>query len=186
MKRFILLLMILLISTIAFASVKPIKIKIDTPAVDSVAPDFSLISNEGKKTSLRKFRGKWVVLYFYPKAFTSGCTIQARNFQRDLAKYEKMKAVILGVSVDSSETNKEFCAKEGLSFKLLSDVDAVVSTKYGSLMERNGTKFSARNTFIINPKGKVVKVFTGVKPNGNSEEVLSALAILQRPVNKNK
>ena len=152
----------------------------DQPAVGTPAPDFQLTSNEGKQTSLKDFRGHWVVLYFYPKDFTSGCTIEAHNFQRDIAKYEKMKAVIIGVSVDTAESHKDFCAKEGLSFKLLSDPEAKVSTAYGSIMEYNGAKLSARNTFIINPKGKIVKVFTEVKPGGHSEEVLSALASLQK------
>jgi thioredoxin-dependent peroxiredoxin len=150
------------------------------PAVGASAPDFSLASNEGAQASLKEYRGKWVVLYFYPKDFTSGCTLEAQNFQRDLAKYEQANAVILGVSVDSAESHKSFCAKEGLSFKLLSDPDAKVSTAYGSLMDYNGTKLSARNTFIINPEGKISQVFTSVKPSGHSEEVLSALASLQK------
>jgi thioredoxin-dependent peroxiredoxin len=152
----------------------------DQPAVGAPAPEFSLMNNEGKQTSLKDYRGKWVVLYFYPKDFTSGCTIEAHNFERDVAKYEKLNAVILGVSVDTAESHKEFCAKEGLSFKLLSDPEAKVSTAYGSLMEYQGAKLSARNTFIIDPQGKVVKVFTGVKPAAHSEEVLSALAAMQK------
>jgi peroxiredoxin Q/BCP len=88
--------------------------------------------------------------------------------------------VILGVSVDTAESHKEFCAKEGLSFKLLSDPDAKVSTEYGSLMEYQGKKLSARNTFIIDPNGKVAKVFTGVKVTGHSDEVLAALAELKK------
>lgn len=155
-------------------------IPLDPPAVGSEAPTFKLVSNEGKEVKLKSYRGKWVVLYFYPKDFTSGCTLEARNFQRDLAKYEAAKAVILGVSLDSSESHKSFCAKEGLSFKLLADTDGKISTAYGSIMEREGNKFSARNTFIINPKGKVAKVFTGVKPGGHSDEVLAALAELQK------
>jgi peroxiredoxin Q/BCP len=150
------------------------------PSVGVSAPDFSLTSNEGAQASLKEYRGKWVVLYFYPKDFTSGCTLEAQNFQRDLAKYEQVNAVILGVSVDSAESHKSFCAKEGLSFKLLSDPDAKVSTAYGSLMDYNGTRLSARNTFIIDPEGKVAQVFTSVKPSGHSEEVLNALASLQK------
>ncbi len=161
-------------------AVSPTGAATDQPAVGTAAPDFSLTSNEGKQTSLKDYRGQWVVLYFYPKDFTSGCTIEAHNFQRDLAKYEKMNAVILGISVDTAESHKEFCAKEGLSFKLLSDTDAKVSTQYGSIMEYKGAKLSARNTFIIDPAGKVVKVFTEVKPGAHSEEVLSALAGLQK------
>jgi thioredoxin-dependent peroxiredoxin len=152
----------------------------DQPAVGAMAPDFSLTTNESKQVSLKDYRGKWVVLYFYPKDFTSGCTLEARNFQKDLAKYEELGTVILGVSVDTAESHKEFCAKEGLSFKLLSDTDAKVSTDYGSIMEYNGKKLSARNTFIIDPNGKVAKVFNGVKVTGHSDEVLAALAELKK------
>src|SRR5437763_9757982 len=150
----------------------------DMPEVGTTAPDFQLTTNEGNQASLKDYRGKWVVLYFYPKDFTSGCTLEAHNFQRDLAKYSAMNAVILGVSVDTAESHKSFCAKEGLNFKLLSDADAKVSAAYGSVMEYNGAKSSARNTFIIDTAGKIVRVFPGVKPGGHSEEVLSALAAL--------
>jgi thioredoxin-dependent peroxiredoxin len=152
----------------------------EMPAVGAAAPSFNLTSNEGKPVSLNDFKGKWVVLYFYPKDFTQGCTIEARNFQRDLAKYQAANAVILGVSVDTADSHKEFCAKEGLNFKLLSDTDAKVSTEYGSLMEYQGNKLSARNTFIIDPQGKVAKVFEKVKVAAHSEEVLAALAALQK------
>jgi peroxiredoxin Q/BCP len=150
------------------------------PAAGVPAPDFSLTSNEGHPASLKDFRGQWVVLYFYPKDFTGGCTLEAHNFQRDLAKYEQAHAVILGVSVDTAESHKSFCAKEGLAFKLLSDPEAKVSTQYGSVMEYNGTKLSARNTFLIDPEGKIAKVFTGVKPDSHSEEVLKTLSGLQQ------
>ena len=152
----------------------------DQPAVGAMAPEFSLTNNENKQVSLKDYRGKWVVLYFYPKDFTSGCTLQARNFQRDLAKYEEVGAVILGVSIDTAESHKEFCAKEGLSFKLLSDPDAKVSGEYGSIMDYNGKKYSARNTFLIDPNGKIAKVFVNVKPGGHSEEVLAALGELKK------
>jgi len=152
----------------------------EAPTVGAVAPDFSLTTNEGTPASLKDYQGKWIVLYFYPKDFTSGCTLEARNFQSDIAKYEKINAVILGVSVDSAESHKDFCTKEGLSFKLLSDPEAKVSTQYGSVMEYNGATLSARNTFIIDPEGKIARVFTSVKPNGHSEEVLAALADLQQ------
>jgi thioredoxin-dependent peroxiredoxin len=152
----------------------------EMPAVGTAAPAFSLTSNEGKPVSLAEYKGKWVVLYFYPKDFTSGCTLQAQNFQKDLAKYTAANAVILGVSVDSAESHKEFCAKEGLNFKLLSDSDAKVSDQYGSIMEYNGAKLSARNTFIIDPQGKIAKVYPKVGVKGHSDEVLAALAELQK------
>lgn len=153
----------------------------DAPAVGSAAPEFNLTTNEGNQAALKDFKGKWVVLYFYPKDFTSGCTLEAHNFQTDLAKYQAINAVILGVSVDTAESHKGFCAKEGLAFKLLSDVEGKVSDSYGSVMEYQGAKYSARNTFIIDPQGKIAKVFMKVKPAGHSAEVLEALAALQKP-----
>jgi peroxiredoxin Q/BCP len=150
------------------------------PAVGTAAPDFSLTTNAGKSASLKDYRGKWVVLYFYPKDFTGGCTIEAHNFQRDLAKYDQAGAVILGVSVDSADSHKGFCAKEGLNFTLLSDPDAKVTTIYGSVMEYQGAKLAARNTFIIDPEGKIAKVYTKVNPEGHSEEVLAALSDLKK------
>ena len=152
----------------------------EEPKAGKMALDFSLKSNENAQVSLKDYRGKWIVLYFYPKNFTPGCTIEAHNFQRDLAAYEKVNAVVLGVSVDTPESHKSFCAKEGLSFKLLSDIDGKVSDAYGSIMEYKGEKLSARNTFIIDPQGRIARVFTGVKPEKHSEEVLAALAELQK------
>jgi thioredoxin-dependent peroxiredoxin len=150
------------------------------PEAGKAAPDFSLKSSGGKTVSLKDYRGKWVVLYFYPKDFTSGCTIEAKNFQRDIEAYEKVNAVILGVSVDTAESHDSFCAKEGLSFKLLADTDVKVSTAYGSVMEYGGNKLSARNTFIIDPKGNIAKVFPAVKVQKHSEEVIVALAELSK------
>ena len=127
------------------------------PQVGKPAPDFSLTTGDGSQLSLKDYRGKWVVLYFYPKDFTSGCTLEAHNFQRDLAKYSDAGAVILGVSVDTAQSHKDFCAKEGLNFKLLADPDAKVSTAYNSVMDYQGTKLSSRNTFLIDPSGKIAR-----------------------------
>jgi peroxiredoxin Q/BCP len=150
------------------------------PQAGQPAPDFSLTSGDGSSVSLSKYHGKWVVLYFYPKDFTSGCTLEAKNFERDLAKYQNAGAVILGVSVDSAQSHKDFCAKEGLNFKLLADPDGKTSAQYGSTMEYQGKTMAARNTFLINPKGEIVRVYTGVKPAEHSEEVLKDLATLQK------
>lgn len=150
------------------------------PQAGQPAPDFSLTSNEGAPVSLKEFKGKWVVLYFYPKDFTSGCTLEAQNFQRDLAKYQDAGAIILGVSVDSAQSHKDFCAKEGLNFKLLADPDGKVSGQYGSSMEYQGAKMAARNTFLINPDGKIAKVYTKVNPKEHSEQVLKDLGDLKK------
>ena len=150
------------------------------PTAGTAAPDFSLATSDGSQVSLKDYKGKWVVLYFYPKDFTSGCTMEAHNFQRDLAKYEQMGAVVLGVSVDTAQSHKDFCAKEGLNFKLLADPDGKISTEYGSVMDYKGQKLAARNTFIINPQGEIAKVYAGVKPADHSEQVLKDLAELKK------
>jgi thioredoxin-dependent peroxiredoxin len=149
------------------------------PAAGTPAPAFSLPNQEGVQVSLDQFKGKWVVLYFYPKDFTSGCTVEAHNFQRDIDKYTEKNAVILGVSVDNVDSHKGFCTKEGLNFKLLADPDHVVVQKYGSVMDYNGTILAARNTFLIDPTGVIRKVYLKVGPEGHSEEVLADLQKLQ-------
>ena len=151
----------------------------DTPAVGTAAPDFSLASQEGN-VSLKDYRGKWVVVYFYPKDQTTGCTIEAHNFQRDQPLYLQRNAVVLGVSVDTVESHKAFCAKEGLNFKLLADTEHKVVKEYGSTMNYKGVEIAARNTFIVDPEGKIVRVYTNVDPNKHSTEVLAALDELQK------
>jgi peroxiredoxin Q/BCP len=170
MKR-IALALVLLISLPCFAT--------DVPAEGSAAPAFSLPSQEGANVSLDQYKGKWVVLYFYPKDFTSGCTVEAHNFQRDLAKYKAANAEVVGVSVDTADSHKGFCDKEALKFTLLSDTTHGVSEKYGSVMEYNGNVLSARNTFLIDPKGVIRKVYVKVKPAMHSDEVLADLAAMQ-------
>jgi thioredoxin-dependent peroxiredoxin len=154
------------------------------PAVGTMAPDFTLPSQEGTPISLHSFRGKWVVLYFYPKDQTPGCTIEAHGFQKDLAQYDAKNAVVVGVSVDTVESHKEWCAKDGLNFKMLSDANKEVVTKYGSTMTipqapQLGT-VAARNTFIIDPRGKIVFEYIKVNPTGHSAEVLAKLDELQK------
>jgi thioredoxin-dependent peroxiredoxin len=151
----------------------------DQPVAGEKAPAFSLPNQEGTTVSLDQNKGKWVVLYFYPKDFTGGCTLEAHNFQRDLAKYEKLNAVILGVSLDSVTSHKDFCAKEGLNFKLLSDADRAMTKAYGSLAQSGDREYAARNTFLIDPAGIVRKVYVKVSPATHSDDVLADLAALQ-------
>ena len=149
------------------------------PEVGQTAPTFTLPNQEGNPVSLDSYKGKWVVLYFYPKDMTQGCTIEAHNFQRDLDKYQALNAVILGVSVDSVDSHKQFCTKDSLTFTLLADPDKKVVPQYGSLGNFGPMVIAMRNTFLIDPSGKIVKVWTKVDPNVHSTDVLAAIAQAQ-------
>jgi len=154
--------------------------RVPAPTPGSAAPGFTLPSQQGTPVSLKDYRGSWIVLYFYPRDQTPGCTREARNFQADESKYAERHAVILGVSVDSVDSHKKFCAKEGLNFKLLADSDGKVSQAYGSLTNLGVVKFAARHTFLIDPTGKVATAYTTVDPAHHSEEVLATLDQLQK------
>lgn len=145
------------------------------PTVGQIAPAFTLPSQDNTPIALESFRGKWVVLYFYPKDMTPGCTIEAHNFQRDLSQYEAKNAVVLGVSVDSTASHQQFCTKESLSFRLLSDTSHAVVEQYGSLGDFAGMTIANRNTFLIDPAGKIAHIWTKVSPQGHSAEVLAAI-----------
>lgn len=150
------------------------------PSAGQMAPTFTLPSQDGSPVSLENFHGKWVVLYFYPKDMTPGCTIEAHNFQRDQEKFTADNAVILGVSVDTVDSHKQFCTKDNLTFKLLADPDHKVVDQYGSLGHYGNMTIANRNTFLIDPNGKIVKVWTKVDPQHHSEEVLAALNELKK------
>ena len=146
------------------------------PELNQPAPEFTLPTNTGDgEISLSDYQGQWVVLYFYPKDFTSGCTIEARKFQQDLPKYIDINAQILGVSADDIDSHAEFCDSEGLKFPLLADTDGTVSKAYGSWINF----ISMRHSFIIDPDGILRDIFLGVIPSIHSEEVLAHLDELQ-------
>jgi peroxiredoxin Q/BCP len=146
------------------------------PPLNEPAPEFTLPTNTGDgEVSLSDYRGKWVVLYFYPKDFTSGCTLEARRFQQDLSKYTARNVQILGVSADDVNSHAEFCDSEGLKFPLLADVGGKVSKAYGSWV----SVVSMRHTFIIDPEGVIREQFLGVRPAIHSTEVLARLDELQ-------
>jgi thioredoxin-dependent peroxiredoxin len=146
------------------------------PAINQPAPLFTLPTNTGDgKISLSDLRGKWTVLYFYPKDFTAGCTIEARRFQQDLPKYVEKNAQIIGVSADDVDSHAEFCDSEGLKFPLLADTTGSVSKAYGSWIGF----VSMRHSFIIDPNGILREIFVKVNPNIHSTEVLSILDQLQ-------
>jgi len=180
MKYAILIVLVILAAGAAAAYVSNRNTTANAPTAGQMAPDFTLPSQDSPAVSLKDFRGHWVVLYFYPKDGTPGCTIEAHNFQRDIAKYEAANAVVLGVSVDNANSHQGFCAKEGLTFKLLADTDKKVSREYGSVMNLMVTKIASRNTFLIDPQGKIAKTWIGVGPEHHSEEVLAALASMPK------
>ena len=151
----------------------------DGPAVGAVAPDFELPSSSGKNVRLSAFRGKQEVLYFYPKDDTSGCTAEACGFRDSLPKFEKLDAVVLGVSRDSLESHTRFIKKYSLNFTLLSYDSLTAHKLYGTWKLKNsygkthwGTE---RSTFVIGEDGRVKKVFRKVSPQGHEAEVLAAL-----------
>ncbi len=142
------------------------------PPLNQLAPEFTLPTNTGDgEVSLSDYRGKWVVLYFYPKDFTSGCTLEARRFQQDLSKYQSRNVQILGVSADDVDSHAEFCDSEGLKFPLLADTKGAVSKAYGSWLG----VFSLRHTYLIDPEGILREIFLDVRPAIHSAEVLARL-----------
>lgn len=147
--------------------------------VGKKAPQFTLKDQSGKTVSLKDFLGKQIVLYFYPKDDTPGCTKEACNFRDDFSEIKKARAVILGVSADSVEKHKKFIDKYNLPFMLLSDEKKKVLEKYGVWQEKNmyGRKYMGivRSTFIIDEKGKLKKIFPKVKVTNHNKEVLEAL-----------
>jgi len=152
----------------------------DMAPVGAPAPGFTLPSQEGN-VSLADYKGKWVVLYFYPKDQTTGCTIEAHNFQRDLPKYDALNAVVLGVSLDTVESHKTWCTKDSLTFKMLADPEHKVVDLYGvPLMQHGENNYAMRDTFLISPSGKIVKEWQVKDVQGHSAEVLEAIAAMKK------
>jgi thioredoxin-dependent peroxiredoxin len=178
-KKFLGLFLSLFIVCLAWCNFIPDSMALggQQPSIGKAAPAFTLPTNTGDGTIvLKDYLGKWVVLYFYPKDFTNGCTIEARRFQQDSAKYEARGAQIVGVSADDVNSHAEFCESEGLKFPLLADVDGSVSKAYGAWLG----VVSLRHTYLIDPKGVLRSVFLGVNPNTHSGEVLARLDELKK------
>ena len=154
-------------------------LKVNTLNVNDKAPDFTLQDENGKETSLKALRGKVVVLYFYPRADTPGCTVQACGFRDTYQQIQKTGVVLLGISPDTPKAQKKFQEKFHLPFSLLADADKKVAEAYGVVQEKNmyGKKVMgiARTTFIIGPDGKIQHIFPKVKPEGHAAEVLAYL-----------
>lgn len=147
--------------------------------IGSPAPDFSLPDQQGRTRSLSAFHGQWVVLYFYPKDDTPGCTKEACHFRDDYLAARKLGAEILGVSVDSAESHVKFSNKYSLPFPLLADTDGKVARQYGALWSLGPIRFARRQTFLIDPQGRIARIYRDVDPDGHSREVIDALKALQ-------
>ena len=151
-----------------------------SPEVGQSAPEFHLEDQKGKWHTLAQHSGKWVVLYFYPKDFTPGCTKQVCTFRDDVIALHKAGADVLGVSLDDVKSHAEFAEKYHVPFPLLSDNDQATAKAYGVLTSKAGMTYAKRETFLIDPKGKVAKHYRDVDPEKNSKQVLDDLAVLDK------
>lgn len=150
----------------------------ELPKVGEAAPDFDLPDQNGLSHNLQEFTGKWLVLYFYPKDDTPGCTQEACAFRDDLHKLTALGAQVVGISVDDGDSHAEFAKKYHLPFPLLADKSAEVAAKYGSLTNLGLIKFAKRYTFLIDPQGKVAKVYLKVETSKHSTEIIEDLKTL--------
>ena len=154
-------------------------VRADMPKAGQPAPDFRLLDQNGKTHTLADFRGKWLVLYFYPKDDTPGCTEQACKFRDDLHQLTALGAQVVGVSVDDTASHAEFAKKYNLPFPLLSDNKAETAARYDSLTNLGIIKFAKRNTFLIDPQGRIAKVYLSANTSRNSIEVIEDLKKLK-------
>ncbi len=149
------------------------------PQPGDVAPTFRLQDQNGHWRTPADFHGHWLVMYFYPKDFTAGCTTEVCTFRDDIAKLRKAGADVVGVSLDDVKSHADFAAKYHVPFPLLSDTSRTVATRYGVLTSHMGMHYAKRTTFLIDPQGKIAKVYVDVDPEKNSGQVLSDLATLK-------
>lgn len=151
----------------------------DDLKVGDPAPNFELMDQFDQTISLNSEKGKWVVLYFYPKDQTPGCTTEACSFRDNINKLIAQQAVILGVSLDDRASHVEFAKKHNLPFSLLADTDGQVAAQYGSLLDFKLFKMAKRHSFIIDPNGNIAKIYRSVDPDNHVREVMADLKTLQ-------
>ena len=175
MKRFITVALLAFAAIIAALSFTSIGTADDQPIVGSPAPEFELPDQTGQLHSLEDYRNQWVVLYFYPKDDTPGCTTEACEFRDNIFAFRDLNAQILGVSLDDVDSHKEFAEKHSLPFPLLADTEGTTSTAYGVKTRMFGMTVAKRQTFIIGPDGNVAKHYAKVKPAEHSAQVLADL-----------
>lgn len=170
---------IALLLAIAMLAFRQISMAADIPKTGQTAPLFSLPDQSGNPQALEQYRGSWVVLYFYPKNDTPGCTKEACSFRDDLFKLEKLGAKVLGVSVDDSESHAQFARKYNLPFPLLADQQGKVADAYGALRNLGFMKIAKRYTFLIDPQGRIAKAYLKVDTSRHSQEIIDDLQKLQ-------
>ena len=147
--------------------------------IDHKAPEFSLLDSYQKRHALFDYRGQWLVLFFYPKDNTPGCTIEACQFKNDYADILAMNTTILGINTDNNESHRYFINKHQLPFPLLSDETGAICKQYGTLFKLGPIKFCKRHSFIIDPDGNIAKIYRKVKPAQHSQQVITDLKALQ-------
>jgi peroxiredoxin Q/BCP len=169
----------LLIGVIAVAAVVLAYLALNAgqgkPQRGETAPDFTLPDQRGKLRTLGEFRGKWLVLYFYPRDDTPGCAEQAMRYRDSMRALEGLGAAVCGVSVNGSDSHAAFALKYKLPFPLLADVGGAVAKRYGSLRNLGFFRFAARNTFLIDPEGRIEKTYLGVNAGRNTQDVTEDL-----------
>ena len=173
MKLLTLLSAFLVLSGCTAATAEPV-------VVGEAAPDFELIDQDGELHSIEDYRGRWIALYFYPKDGTPGCTTEACEFRDNIFAFRNANCEILGVSLDDAESHAEFAEKHGLPFPLLADTNGVAADAYGVKTKLFGLTLAKRETFLIDPDGRVAKHYTDVDPDSHSAEILADLAVLAK------
>jgi peroxiredoxin Q/BCP len=162
-----------ILTSLLLASMFPKPSLADLPQPGSAAPAFSLPDADGKMRKLSDWRGQWVVLYFYPRDNTPGCTVEAKNFRDSLAAFAALHAQVVGISLDDGESHRAFAEKQSLPFPLLSDPGGTVAERYGSLSNMFVIKLAKRQTYLIDPDGRIAKVYMKVDPAEHAEELLA-------------
>lgn len=178
MKRFIALSVTVMFASIATLAFSAIGFASEQPAVGDPAPEFELADQDGNLHSLEDYRNQWVVLYFYPKDQTPGCTTEACEFRDNIFAFRDLGAQILGVSLDDVDSHKEFAEEYSLPFPLLADTEGNTATAYGVKTRMFGMTVAKRQTFIIAPDGTIARHYEKVKPDVHSTEVLADLKTL--------
>jgi thioredoxin-dependent peroxiredoxin len=175
-----LLIVLAMIGLLAFAAIPVVAEEaMGSPQVGQAAPAFHLQDQNGHWHTPADFRGHWLVLYFYPKDFTPGCTTEVCTFRDDVAKLRRAGADVVGISLDDVKSHAEFAAKYHVPFPLLSDADQQTATEYGVLTSMMGKHYAKRTTFLIDPQGRIAKIYRDVDPAKNSAQVLSDLSQLK-------